>query len=338
MAKPRIFVSSTYYDLKHIRTSIEAFIYSFGYEPVLFESGDIFFSHEKPLEESCYNELQNCHMQILIIGGSYGSSEAATTLTEEEKKDQYSKFNSITRKEFEVANARNIPIYFFVDNGVLSEYSTYKRNRGNNKIVYAHVSSVNIFSLLDDIYSLHSGNYIKGFSRSEDITDWLKGQWAHLMAEFITKRTEQIELKKINNSVQELNIISNSLKAYTEAILNSANPAEFAKIKTEQDSIEKDRIIKRFCQNPLIIHLLDNTNLKDQELFEVFLASESLDDYIEKVLPRVTKKQQSTIVSLPGIDEAIDDYRILKDYVHGKISSNEYLNYFIKEKFKKDTR
>ena len=41
MAKPRVFVSSTYYDLKHIRDRPEAFIESFGYEPVLFESGDI---------------------------------------------------------------------------------------------------------------------------------------------------------------------------------------------------------------------------------------------------------------------------------------------------------
>ncbi|HAV1364053.1 DUF4062 domain-containing protein [Vibrio parahaemolyticus] len=36
MAKPRIFVSSTYYDLKHIRNSLEAFIDSFGYESVLY--------------------------------------------------------------------------------------------------------------------------------------------------------------------------------------------------------------------------------------------------------------------------------------------------------------
>jgi hypothetical protein len=39
MAKPRVFVISTYYDLKHIRNSLEAFIESLGYDPVLFESG-----------------------------------------------------------------------------------------------------------------------------------------------------------------------------------------------------------------------------------------------------------------------------------------------------------
>jgi hypothetical protein len=73
MAKPRVFVSSTYYDLRHIRDRLEAFIESFGYDPVLFESGDIPFHHDAPLDESCYAEIQTCHILILIVGGRYGS-------------------------------------------------------------------------------------------------------------------------------------------------------------------------------------------------------------------------------------------------------------------------
>jgi len=38
MAKPRIFVSSIYYDLKHIRASLSLFIDSLGYESILFYS------------------------------------------------------------------------------------------------------------------------------------------------------------------------------------------------------------------------------------------------------------------------------------------------------------
>lgn len=37
MAKPRVFLSSTYYDLKHVRERIERFLANFGMEPVLFE-------------------------------------------------------------------------------------------------------------------------------------------------------------------------------------------------------------------------------------------------------------------------------------------------------------
>ncbi|MBW2570128.1 MAG: DUF4062 domain-containing protein [Deltaproteobacteria bacterium] len=51
MAKPRIFVSSTYYDLKHIRAPLEIFIESLGYESILSEKGDIAYSPEQPLDE-----------------------------------------------------------------------------------------------------------------------------------------------------------------------------------------------------------------------------------------------------------------------------------------------
>ena len=37
MAVPRVFVSSTCYDLKYIRENLKYFIRSLGYEPVLSE-------------------------------------------------------------------------------------------------------------------------------------------------------------------------------------------------------------------------------------------------------------------------------------------------------------
>lgn len=45
MARPRIFISSTYYDLKYIRGGLEAFVRQMGYDPILFEKGDIPFRH-----------------------------------------------------------------------------------------------------------------------------------------------------------------------------------------------------------------------------------------------------------------------------------------------------
>lgn len=59
MAKPRIFVSSTFYDLKHIRSSVDNFIETLGYESILSEKGDIAYSFELPLDESCYREIEN---------------------------------------------------------------------------------------------------------------------------------------------------------------------------------------------------------------------------------------------------------------------------------------
>ncbi|WP_208062181.1 DUF4062 domain-containing protein, partial [[Clostridium] scindens] len=49
MAKPRVFLSSTYYDLKHVRERIERFLVNFGMEPVLFENDNVTFEFNKPL-------------------------------------------------------------------------------------------------------------------------------------------------------------------------------------------------------------------------------------------------------------------------------------------------
>jgi hypothetical protein len=73
MAKPRIFVSSTYYDLRHLRSSLENFIESFGFEAILSEKGDIAYLPDTPLDESCYREARSADTFVLIIGGRYGS-------------------------------------------------------------------------------------------------------------------------------------------------------------------------------------------------------------------------------------------------------------------------
>lgn len=43
MSSPRIFVSSTCYDLQEIRVNLKEYLKSFGYEPILSEFNDIFY-------------------------------------------------------------------------------------------------------------------------------------------------------------------------------------------------------------------------------------------------------------------------------------------------------
>lgn len=73
MAKPRVFISSTYFDLKNIRADLERFIKSQGYEPVLNERGHIAYGTKEKLEEYCYKEIQISDILISIVGGRYGS-------------------------------------------------------------------------------------------------------------------------------------------------------------------------------------------------------------------------------------------------------------------------
>lgn len=50
MAKPRIFISSTFYDLRQVRSDLYQFIESLGYEPIRNEEGDIPYGKEEELE------------------------------------------------------------------------------------------------------------------------------------------------------------------------------------------------------------------------------------------------------------------------------------------------
>ena len=125
MAKPRVFVSSTYYDLKHVRSFLERFISSLGFDPVLFERGDVAYAPDKALDESCYREVKNCDIYLLIIGGRYGSERSETK--GDKGRAFYDTYESVTKTEYRYANEKDIPIYIAIEKSVYAEYQTYLR-------------------------------------------------------------------------------------------------------------------------------------------------------------------------------------------------------------------
>ena len=87
MASTKVFVSSTYYDLKQVRGDIENFLKSMHNDPILHESGNIPYGKGERLENYCYKEIKNSDIVICIIGGKYGSeSEHGGSITQNELK------------------------------------------------------------------------------------------------------------------------------------------------------------------------------------------------------------------------------------------------------------
>ena len=118
--KPRVFVSSTFYDLKFIREDISNFIKSHDFEPIMFEDGDIGYTPGKELDLSCYETMKSTDMVILIIGGEYGSPATG------ENQSKFEEYISITRNEFRSAVKTGIPVFVFIDAGVYAEYGVYE--------------------------------------------------------------------------------------------------------------------------------------------------------------------------------------------------------------------
>jgi len=71
--KPSIFVSSTCYDLKQIRSDLFDYFESCGYAPTLSEFSSFPVNPDSDTIDSCLDAVKNhSDIFILIIGGRYG--------------------------------------------------------------------------------------------------------------------------------------------------------------------------------------------------------------------------------------------------------------------------
>ena len=107
--KPRVFVSSTFYDLKYMRDDLANFIRAHDFEPIMFEDGDIGYTPGKNLDESCYDTMRNADMVILIIGGNYGSPASGET------KDDFKESKRVNYDQLGDLFANNVDMSFFKD-------------------------------------------------------------------------------------------------------------------------------------------------------------------------------------------------------------------------------
>jgi hypothetical protein len=273
---PRVFVSSTYYDLKHVRERIEKFIDNYGFEPVLFESDKVTYQHNKDIDHSAYYEVSLCHIMILIVGGRYGTPTTLVKL-EEERKRYDDDYISITRKEFETASYKNIPILIFIDKNVYGEYQTYKENQeyfeeiysskavNAKKFKFAHVDHINVFKFVDAIKS----KPIKTFEKVEEIESYIKSQLSGMFYIYLESFKQKAENNKILDTISELN----SVTLRMNEMLKSVGKEILGKDKTEYEKVIESQLVimigffqEQFNTSIEFEYLIDDEELKDIDL------------------------------------------------------------------------
>ncbi|HWE53209.1 MAG TPA: DUF4062 domain-containing protein [Bryobacteraceae bacterium] len=286
MAKPRVFLSSTFYDLKQVRSSLENFIISLGYEPVLSEKGSIAYSPDVALDESCYREAKGCDVFVLIIGGRYGSEISESD--DVGRKGFYDRYESITRKEYESALEREIPTYVLMEKSVLSEYETFKRNRDNQTINYAHVDSVNIFGFIDYILARPRNNPTYHFELASEIETWLREQWAGLFRELIRSSADRAQISSLAAQVTDLTNVSATLTRYLEEVLARVGDKKEAReiISEEEAKLSNSRMLAEFAKMPAIRALIRDRQGDDisiETARDIFSSAISLNDLARRV-------------------------------------------------------
>lgn len=190
MSCPRIFVSSTYYDLKHVREIIREFIEDLGYESVLSEFSDIFYRPGDTVQNSCLREISSCDIFIVIVGKRYGSCFSGDSL-------------SITHREYIEAQNQSIPIYSFVDLDVLHDYEFHKKNPDSDRYNYRVVEDKGIFRLIKDIQKASTDNALISFISIADILQHLKKQWASLFKSYLQGKQLKASAQKPKVEIHE---------------------------------------------------------------------------------------------------------------------------------------
>lgn len=238
--KPRIFISSTCYDLKFVREDLADFVIGYDYETILSENGDIGYTPGQNLDKSCYAAMQTADMVILIIGSEYGSAASGET------KKEFEEYISVTRNEFRTAVESGIPIFVMIDKKVMAEYGVYDANynaieKENREMAFPTTKNINVFRFIREIKGIVTLP-IQEFERSAEIKGFISKQWADMFKNYLSSLRSEKENKKIENSVNEMKALIQKMNIMLDSVgknvLSKENPEEYDKVINQQELLE----------------------------------------------------------------------------------------------------
>ncbi len=163
----KVFISSTCFDLKDLRSKLAKALKEWGYMPIWNESPDFPKKHGLHSHDTCIDAVKECDIYLLIIDKRYGGTYAGNKYPREDI--------GITWYETKIAFQENKEIHTFVRDEVWNERPTYKKNLEEGiQIKPHHVDNPKVFEFIDFIVHLPRDNWIDTFKDSVDLKEKLK--------------------------------------------------------------------------------------------------------------------------------------------------------------------
>ena len=178
---PSVFVSSTMYDLGDLRAGLQQFVEALGWKAVLAEHSSFSVdTSETTVENSLRNVRENSDIFVMVVGARYGSVDPDSD-------------KSVTNLEFLEARVSGVPVYVFVDSGVLAQLRVWHDNPEAD--FSSVVDTTRVFEFIDSFYR-SGGVWTFPFSTAGEIVDTLLTQFAYLVR-------DALEVRKITGQREE---------------------------------------------------------------------------------------------------------------------------------------
>lgn len=166
MAKPRIFLSSTCYDLSDARAALTEFLEGWGFEVLNSQNKKFGVKPKVHSHDSCLAMMENADYVVLIIGGRRGGTYVGSE-------------QSITNEEIKAAQKLERPIFAFLDKQVNALRQVYRKLPNAN--FKPTVDDNRVFDFIDYVASGHDDNWLHLFDNVADIKEVLQSQFAYIL-------------------------------------------------------------------------------------------------------------------------------------------------------------
>lgn len=185
---PTVFVSSTCYDLKQVRTDLKDFFENqLGFEAILSDFDSFPLDPNIGTVENCVRVVrERADILVLVVGGRYGH------ITDSGK--------SVTNLEYINARAKGIPVYAFVEKGLLSVLPIWKANPNGDFSNAADSSK--LFEFVEQLREKEN-IWVRGFESAQDIVNALRKQIGYLLNDSLKLR-QQLRSRKLSPKIMQL--------------------------------------------------------------------------------------------------------------------------------------